>query len=96
MTSALVAAIEKMNIVQMDLDVTRLIVLVWDIKQHSCNMARAHNIKIEDTATGIRISVHVYANDRQTALKEVIETYLETKQLADKEKILVAPMEINK
>jgi hypothetical protein len=34
-----------MNIVQ-DLVVTRLIALVWDLKQHSCNMARAHNIKI--------------------------------------------------
>ncbi|HEY9491215.1 MAG TPA: hypothetical protein VIP56_04450 [Nitrososphaeraceae archaeon] len=55
-----------------------------------------HSIKVEDTAKGIRISVHVYANDRQTALNEVIETYLETKQLADKEIILVAPMEINK
>jgi hypothetical protein len=55
-----------------------------------------HSIKIEDTAKGIRISVHVYSNDRQTALKEVIETYLETKQLADKEKILVAPMEVSK
>lgn len=54
-----------------------------------------HSIKIEDTAKGIRISVHVYANDRQTALKEVIETYLQTKQLADKEKILVAPMEVS-
>ena len=53
MTSALVAAIEKMNIVQMDLDVTRLIVLVWDIKQHSCNMARAHNIKIRSFFFGI-------------------------------------------
>jgi len=35
-----------------------------------------HSIKVEDTAKGIRISVHVYANDRQTALNEVIETYL--------------------
>jgi DNA gyrase/topoisomerase IV subunit B len=39
-----------------------------------------HSIKIEDTAKGIRISIHVYTNDRQTAINEVIETYLETKQ----------------
>jgi hypothetical protein len=35
-----------MNIVQMDLVVTRLIALVYDLKQHFCNMARAHNIKM--------------------------------------------------
>ena len=46
MTFALVAVIEKMNIVQMVLVVTGPIALVPDIKQHSCNMARAHNIII--------------------------------------------------
>ena len=53
-----------------------------------------HSIKIEDTAKGIRLSVHCYANDRQTAINETIATYLETKKLADKEKIPIAPMEI--
>lgn len=53
-----------------------------------------HSIKIEDTAKGIRISVHCYANDRQTAINETIATYLETKKLAEKEKIPIAPMEI--
>jgi len=46
MTSALVADTEKMNIVQMVLVVKRLIALVCDLKQHSCNMARDHKIKI--------------------------------------------------
>lgn len=55
-----------------------------------------HSVKIEDTAKGIRISVHVYTNDKETAINEAIATYLETKQKADKEKILVAPMEIVK
>jgi len=55
-----------------------------------------HSIKVEDTAKGIRISVHCYANDRQTAINETIATYLETKQKCEKEKILVAPMEISK
>jgi hypothetical protein len=27
-----------------------------------------HSIKIEDTAKGIRISIHVYTNDIQTAV----------------------------
>ncbi|HET6717301.1 MAG TPA: hypothetical protein VFG90_09235 [Nitrososphaeraceae archaeon] len=46
MTSALVAGTEKMNIVRMVLVVKRVIALVWDSKQHSCNMAPAHKIKI--------------------------------------------------
>jgi len=33
-----------------------------------------HSVKIEETAKGIRISVHCYANDRETAIAEVIET----------------------
>jgi hypothetical protein len=53
-----------------------------------------HSLKIEETAKGIRISVHVYTNDRHTAINEVITTYLETKLIAEKEKILVAPMEL--
>jgi hypothetical protein len=52
-------------------------------------------LKLEETAKGVRISVHVYTNDRETAINEVIATYLETKQLADKEKIMVAPMEVS-
>jgi hypothetical protein len=55
-----------------------------------------HSIKIEDTAKGIRLSVHVYTNDKETAINEAIATYLETKQKCEKEKILVAPMEISK
>ena len=47
MTSALVAGTEKMNIVRMVLVVKRHIALVWDLKQHSCNMARDDKIKIQ-------------------------------------------------
>lgn len=36
--------------------------------------------EVEETAKGVRISVHVYTNDRQTAINEAITTYLETKQ----------------
>jgi hypothetical protein len=53
-----------------------------------------HSIKIEDTAKGIRISVHVYTNDRETAINEAIRTYLQTRQKADKEAIVIAPMEM--
>jgi len=37
-------------------------------------------LKLEETAKGVRISVHVYTNDKQTAINEEIATYLETKQ----------------
>jgi len=53
-----------------------------------------HSIKIEDTAKGIRLSVHVYTNDRNTAINEAIATYLETKQKCEREKIQIAPMEV--
>jgi len=53
-----------------------------------------HSLKLEETAKGIRLSVHCYATDRQTAINEAITTYLETKEKCEKEKILVAPMEL--
>jgi hypothetical protein len=46
MTSALVVGIERTNILGMVQGVKRIIVLVCDLGQHSCNMARAHKIKI--------------------------------------------------
>jgi hypothetical protein len=52
-----------------------------------------HSIKIEDTAKGIRISVHVYTNSRETAINEAIATYLETKQRCESEKIPLAPVD---
>ena len=54
-----------------------------------------HSIKIEDTAKGIRISVHVYSNDQQTAIDQTIETYLNTRIKAESVKIPIAPMEIS-
>jgi hypothetical protein len=41
------------------------------------------NTKGKDTVKGPRISVHVYTNDRQTAINKAIETYLETKLKAE-------------
>jgi hypothetical protein len=40
------------------------------------NPIYSHSIKIEDTAKGIRISVHVYTNDKATAIEQVFQTYL--------------------
>lgn len=59
-------------------------------------ISNSHSLKLEETAKGVRISVHVYTNDKQTAINEAIATYLETKQMCEKEKIQIAPMEISK
>jgi hypothetical protein len=48
MISVSAADIEKMNIVRMVLVVKRLIALVFDLKQLSCNMARDYKIKFDD------------------------------------------------
>lgn len=64
-------------------------------QQEEIPVQYTHSIKIEDTAKGIRISVHVYTNDRNTAISEVIETYLETKQKAERERIIIAPVEVS-
>ena len=54
-----------------------------------------HSLKIEDTAKGIRISVHVYANNRQTALTEALKTYTDMKDICTDNKIPIAPMEVS-
>jgi ribosome-associated translation inhibitor RaiA len=51
-------------------------------------------LKLEETAKGVRISVHVYTNGRYTAINEAIATYLETRLKEEKEKIQVAPMDV--
>ena len=53
-----------------------------------------HSVKITDTAKGIRIDVHVYANDSATSVNEALQTYLSTKKEAEKYGIIVAPIEI--
>jgi len=53
-----------------------------------------HSVKLEDTAKGIRISVHVYTNDLETATNETIKLYKHTKDLAEQNKIPIAPMEL--
>jgi len=44
-------------------------------------------LKLEETAKGVY---------KQTAINEAIATYLETKQMCEKEKIQIAPMEKSK
>jgi len=52
-----------------------------------------HSIKIEDTAKGIRLSVHVYANSTGAAIEEAFTTYLKAKMTAMDNKIPLAPVD---
>jgi hypothetical protein len=52
-----------------------------------------HSIKIEDTAKGIRLSVHVYANTSGEAIEQAFNTYLKAKITAVDNKIPLAPVE---
>lgn len=54
-----------------------------------------HSLKLDETAKGVRISVHVYANDSMTVIEETFNTYLKAILTAKNNKILLAPMEEN-
>jgi hypothetical protein len=57
------------------------------------NPTYSHSIKIEDTAKGIRLSVHVYANSTGDAIEQAFNTYLKAKMTAMDNKIPLAPIE---
>ena len=54
-----------------------------------------HSVKLEETAKGVRISVHVYGNDSTGTIDDAILTYQNTVKQLDTEKIIRAPMEIS-
>ena len=54
-----------------------------------------HSIKIEDTAKGIRLSVHVYANSTGEAIEQAFTMYLKAKMTAIDNKISLAPVQKN-
>ena len=58
------------------------------------NPSYSHSLKLEETAKGVRISVHVYANDSGKAIEEAFNTYLKAKITAIDNKIPLAPVEI--
>lgn len=55
-----------------------------------------HSVKIEETAKGIRISVHVYTNDQQKAIQQAFDTYVTSRAYAKNLDIPLAPFEISK
>ena len=52
-----------------------------------------HSLKIEETAKGIRISVHVYANSTGEAIEQAFNMYLKAKMTAMDNKIPLAPVD---
>ena len=53
-----------------------------------------HSVKLNYTAKGIRPDVHVYANDRKTAVSEAIAFLKDIKAELKKENMVLAPFEI--
>ena len=53
----------------------------------------SHSIKIEDTAKGIRLSVHVYAYSTGEAIELAFTMYLKAKMTAMDNRITLAPVE---
>jgi hypothetical protein len=55
-----------------------------------------HSIKLSETAKGIRIDVHVYANSAATAINEALDTYISMKAFLKSNNIQLAPVEVDK
>lgn len=53
-----------------------------------------HQVKIEQTAKGVRITAHVYANDRETAWREAYALYRDTVAVCETNKTPIAPFEV--
>lgn len=53
-----------------------------------------YQVKLEDTAKGIRITVHVYATSKDQAVTDAFSMYLMCQTEAENKKILVAPMSV--
>jgi hypothetical protein len=51
-------------------------------------------LKLEETAKGVRISVHVYSNNEEQVIEEAFTTYLKAKITAIDNKIPLAPVGI--
>ena len=54
-----------------------------------------YSIKISDTAKGIRLDVHTYANTEDDVIDRAFRTYLRARQKAMDNHIPLAPVEAN-
>lgn len=55
----------------------------------------SHSVKIEQTAKGARVTVHVNANNGLEAMEQSINLYRATKLQLEQQKEVVAPMEVS-
>lgn len=55
----------------------------------------SHSLKLEETAKGVRVHVHVYANSNDDVIEQTFKTYKDAKDKAKAEGITLAPMENN-
>lgn len=53
----------------------------------------SHSLKLEETAKGVRIPVHVYSNNQEQAIQEAFNTYLKAKITEMDNKIPLAPVD---
>ncbi len=53
----------------------------------------SHSLKLEETAKGVRISVHIFAMSSGEAIEQAFQTYLRAKIEAIDNKILLAPVD---
>jgi len=56
----------------------------------------SHDVKFEETAKGIRIHVHIYANNGLEAMQEAFALYQSCRDKAEILGIKLAPFEVNK
>ena len=52
----------------------------------------SHSLKIEETAKEIRLSVHVWANDEETAMTQAVKLYEESRQKLIDDGFIVASL----
>ena len=53
----------------------------------------SHSVKIEQTAKGARISVHVYSNNQDEAVSQALQIYGAVQDRLEREGHAVAPIE---
>jgi len=55
-----------------------------------------HSLALHDTAKGLRVDVHVYANSGIDVLQQAYDLYKAAHEVAEKEGIQLAPVEVTK
>jgi hypothetical protein len=55
-----------------------------------------HSLALHDTAKGLRVDVHVYANKGIDVLQQAFDLYKAAHEVAKQEKIVLAPVEVTK